>query len=121
MTILRRFHLGAGNASLDGSNSWLQADPACQGLLTLRWSVHSAGYVLVPSVAPMAASRHWAEAVDFFPPGGGTSWFGVPPQFVRPRDPREVEGTRKEAKKAYARAREEMAAKKREKVRRWAR
>ena len=35
---------------------------------------------------------------------------GVPPQFVRPRDPREVEGTRKAAKKAYAKARRKMAA-----------
>lgn len=35
---------------------------------------------------------------------------GVPPQFIRSRDPREVERTRKAAKKAYAKVRREMAA-----------
>lgn len=38
---------------------------------------------------------------------------GVPPQFVRPRDPREVERTRKAAKRAYAKVRREMATAKR--------
>jgi len=41
---------------------------------------------------------------------------GVPPQFVRPREPREVELTRKAAKKAYAKVRREMAATKRNKA-----
>jgi hypothetical protein len=41
---------------------------------------------------------------------------GVPPQFVRPRDPREVVENRREAKKLYAKARKEMAARKRKKA-----
>lgn len=41
---------------------------------------------------------------------------GVPPQFVRPRDPREVAEKEREAKKLYARARKEMAARKRKKA-----
>jgi hypothetical protein len=41
---------------------------------------------------------------------------GAPPQFVRRRNPREVEETRKEAKKGYAKVRREMAAKKRNKA-----
>ena len=44
------FCFGADCESLDGSKSWLQADLACQELLTLRWSVH-AGYVPVESPA----------------------------------------------------------------------
>jgi len=38
---------------------------------------------------------------------------GVPPQFVRKRDLREVAENRREAKKLYAKARKEMAARKR--------
>jgi len=38
---------------------------------------------------------------------------GVPPQFVRPRDPREVAVNKREAKKLYAKAKREMAARKR--------
>jgi hypothetical protein len=38
---------------------------------------------------------------------------GVPAQFVRPRDSREVERTRKAAQTAYAKVRREMAAKRR--------
>ena len=45
------------------------------------------------------------------PPGSG-----VPPQFVRPRDPREVEENRKEAKKLSAKAKREMAASRRKKA-----
>jgi hypothetical protein len=41
---------------------------------------------------------------------------GVPPQFVRPRDPREVAENRREAKKLYAKAGREMAARKRKKA-----
>jgi hypothetical protein len=41
---------------------------------------------------------------------------GVPPPFVRPRDPREVAENKREAKKLYARARKEMAARKRKKA-----
>jgi hypothetical protein len=41
---------------------------------------------------------------------------GVPPQFIRPRDPREVERTRKAAKDAYTKVRREMAARKRKKA-----
>jgi hypothetical protein len=41
---------------------------------------------------------------------------GVPPQFVRPRDPREVAENKREAKKLYAKARREMAARKRRKA-----
>ena len=41
---------------------------------------------------------------------------GVPPQFVRPRDPREVEETKKEAREAYAKVRRELAAKKRKRA-----
>jgi hypothetical protein len=38
---------------------------------------------------------------------------GVPPQFVRPRDPREVAENKREAKKLYAKVKREMAARKR--------
>ena len=38
---------------------------------------------------------------------------GVPPQFVRPRDPREVAENKREAKKLYAKAKKEMATRKR--------
>src|SRR5216684_1677376 len=38
---------------------------------------------------------------------------GVPPQIVRPRDPREVADKKREAKKLYAKAKREMAASKR--------
>jgi hypothetical protein len=38
---------------------------------------------------------------------------GVPPQFVRPRDPREVAENKREAKKLYAKAKREMTARKR--------
>ena len=41
---------------------------------------------------------------------------GVPPQFVRPRDPKEVEENRREARKLYAKAKREMAVKKRRKA-----
>jgi hypothetical protein len=41
---------------------------------------------------------------------------GVPPQFVRPRDPREVEETKREARKAYATVQREVAARKRKKA-----
>ena len=41
---------------------------------------------------------------------------GVPPQFVRRRDPREVEQTKKEARRAYAKVRRELAAKKRKRA-----
>jgi hypothetical protein len=37
---------------------------------------------------------------------------GVPPQFVRPRDPREVAENKREAKKLYAKAKKELAARK---------
>ncbi len=38
---------------------------------------------------------------------------GVPPQFIRPREPKEVEENRREARKLYAKARREMAARNR--------
>ena len=41
---------------------------------------------------------------------------GVPPQFVRQRDPKEVEKSKREARKLYAKAKREMAAKKRQKA-----
>jgi hypothetical protein len=41
---------------------------------------------------------------------------GVPPQFVRPRDPREVAENKREAKKLYAKAKKEMAARKQKKA-----
>ena len=41
---------------------------------------------------------------------------GVPPQFVRPRDPLEVAENKREAKKLYAKAGKEMAARKRKKA-----
>jgi hypothetical protein len=41
---------------------------------------------------------------------------GVPPQFVRPRDPREVAENKREARKLYAKAKREMAARKRQKA-----
>jgi hypothetical protein len=41
---------------------------------------------------------------------------GVPPQFVRPRDPREVAENKREARKLYAKARKEMAARKQRKA-----
>jgi hypothetical protein len=41
---------------------------------------------------------------------------GVPPQFVRPRDPKEVEENRREARKAYAKAKRERAARKTKKA-----
>jgi hypothetical protein len=41
---------------------------------------------------------------------------GVPPQFVRPRDPKEVEANKREAAKLYAKAKREMAARKRKKA-----
>jgi len=41
---------------------------------------------------------------------------GVPPQFVRARDPREVAENKREAKKLYAKAKREMAARKRKKA-----
>jgi len=41
---------------------------------------------------------------------------GVPPQFVRSRDPREVAENKREAKKLYAKARSDMAASKRRKA-----
>ncbi len=41
---------------------------------------------------------------------------GVPPQFVRPRDPQEVDENKREAKKMYAKAKREMAARKRKKA-----
>jgi hypothetical protein len=41
---------------------------------------------------------------------------GVPPQFVRPRDPREVAENRREAKKLYAKVKGEIAARKRKKA-----
>ncbi len=40
---------------------------------------------------------------------------GVPPQFVRPRDSKEVEENKREAAKLYAKAKREMAARKRKK------
>jgi hypothetical protein len=40
---------------------------------------------------------------------------GVPPQFVRPRHPRDVARCEREGKKLYARARKELAARKRKK------
>ncbi len=40
---------------------------------------------------------------------------GVPPQFVRPRDSKEVEENKREAPKLYAKAKREMAARKRKK------
>ena len=41
---------------------------------------------------------------------------GVPPQFVQPRNPQEVEANKKEAGKIYAKAKREMAARKRKKA-----
>ena len=41
---------------------------------------------------------------------------GVPPQFVRPRYPKKVEEIKKEAAKLYAKAKSEMAARKRKKA-----
>jgi len=41
---------------------------------------------------------------------------GVPPQFVRPHDPREVEENKREARKMYAKAKREMAARKRKRA-----
>jgi hypothetical protein len=41
---------------------------------------------------------------------------GVSPQFVRPRDPKEVAQNRREARKAYAKAKREMAARKRKRA-----
>lgn len=41
---------------------------------------------------------------------------GVPPQFVRARDPREVAENKREARKMYAKARREMAARKKKKA-----
>jgi hypothetical protein len=41
---------------------------------------------------------------------------GVPPQFVHPRDPKEVEENRREARKAYAKAKKEMATRKRKRA-----
>jgi hypothetical protein len=41
---------------------------------------------------------------------------GVPPQFVRARDPKEVEENKREARKLYAKAKREMAARKRKKA-----
>jgi hypothetical protein len=41
---------------------------------------------------------------------------GVPPQLVRPRDPKEVEENRREARKAYAKAKREMAGRKRKRA-----
>jgi len=41
---------------------------------------------------------------------------GVPPQYVRARDPREVEENKREAKKLYAKARREMAGRKRKRA-----
>jgi hypothetical protein len=41
---------------------------------------------------------------------------GVPPQFVRPRDPKEVEANRREARTTYAKAKREMAGRKRKRA-----
>ena len=41
---------------------------------------------------------------------------GVRPQLVRPRDPKEVEENRRDARKAYAKAKREMAARKRKRA-----
>lgn len=41
---------------------------------------------------------------------------GIPVQFIRPRDPREVAQNKKEAAKLYAKAKREMAAKRRRKA-----
>ena len=41
---------------------------------------------------------------------------GIPPQYVRSRDPREVAKGKREAAKLYAKAEREMAARKRKKV-----
>jgi hypothetical protein len=41
---------------------------------------------------------------------------GVPPQFIRSRDPREVAENKREAKKLYAKAKRDMAARKRKKA-----
>jgi hypothetical protein len=41
---------------------------------------------------------------------------GVPARFIRPRDPREVVENTREAKKLYAKAKREMAARKRQKA-----
>ena len=41
---------------------------------------------------------------------------GIPPQFVRSRDPREVADNKREAAKLYAKAKREMAARKRRKA-----
>jgi len=40
---------------------------------------------------------------------------GIPPHFIRPRDPREVEENRRAAKKLYAKAKREAAARRRRK------
>jgi hypothetical protein len=41
---------------------------------------------------------------------------GVPPQFIRPRDPREVMESKRETKKLYAKAKREMVVRKRQKA-----
>ena len=41
---------------------------------------------------------------------------GVPPQFIRARDPREVVENKRKAKKLYAKAKREMASRKRQKA-----
>ena len=41
---------------------------------------------------------------------------GVPPHFIRPRDPREVAENKREAEKLYAKARREMDARKRKRA-----
>ena len=68
--------------------------------------------------------EHWQWQLPDIKPGQLISFrqvkapvgSGVPPQFIRSRDPREVAENKREAKKLYAKAKRDMAARKRKKA-----